>query len=320
MSKKKVIICASLVVIAILLSFFFWKSFVKSGQKYSGAMTIDFYFGSREGVYTGALNNDGLPSGYGIFESENPNGITWTYTGEWVDGHFSGSGNTKWSDGSEYTGQYSMDEANGSGEYIFPDGYRYAGNFVSGIIYGDGILVYPDGSYFDGQFSDFETATGVYHDLTSLEYSATVTGGDLILNTEAPDDPLLEEDVTSENSSANTDLSLDDVAALLRVMYSSPANGSGAEVSVLSDGIQVDYWQDGIPQAFMNYRLGLNDDGKENEFVEACRSLSESGRETMDNFGYADKHFTFNVTGIDNPEMVYLTVVDGDVAYCVLGR
>lgn len=84
------------------------------------AMTISFNFGEREGFYTGTINSNGLPDGYGEFQnnsSDNP----WTYYGEWSDGHFSGNGITQW-DESVHIGLYENDYMEGIGLRYLNDG------------------------------------------------------------------------------------------------------------------------------------------------------------------------------------------------------
>ena len=94
--------------------------------------TISFSFGDRTGIYTGPLDADGLPVGYGTFESSNPDGVSWTYTGSWLSGHWNGNGKITWSDGKEYSGQFVDDMANGGGSVTTSDGTRYVGTFISG--------------------------------------------------------------------------------------------------------------------------------------------------------------------------------------------
>lgn len=67
---------------------------------------IDLPAGEREGIYTGTLV-DGVPNGFGIFESVNDEGIQWTYEGEFVNGTFDGKGKTTWENGQLQVGTYS---------------------------------------------------------------------------------------------------------------------------------------------------------------------------------------------------------------------
>ena len=53
-------------------------------------ITLNFTFGERSGLYTGHLNENGLPEGYGEFYRNVENG--WTYRGEFINGHFYGKG------------------------------------------------------------------------------------------------------------------------------------------------------------------------------------------------------------------------------------
>ena len=57
------------------------------------------------GYYTGNIK-DGKPDGYGIFETQTPNGTSCHYIGEWKDGIMHGSGGMYWDDGSLEIGEY----------------------------------------------------------------------------------------------------------------------------------------------------------------------------------------------------------------------
>lgn len=64
---------------------------------------------SRDGLYTGETYN-GIPDGYGIFESANEENIRWHYVGYWMDGLMDGEGATYWDDGALENGTYYMGE------------------------------------------------------------------------------------------------------------------------------------------------------------------------------------------------------------------
>lgn len=72
-------------------------------------MTLDFSFGARTGSYTGHLNGNGLPDGEGSFECINSEGVTWKYTGTFVNGHMEGYGETDWDEGYREYGNYKND-------------------------------------------------------------------------------------------------------------------------------------------------------------------------------------------------------------------
>jgi len=71
-------------------------------------MEINFTYGKRAGIYTGQISN-GIPNGEGAFTTQSNEGVSWTYRGEWIDGHFSGNGGTFWEDGDIQVGAYSND-------------------------------------------------------------------------------------------------------------------------------------------------------------------------------------------------------------------
>lgn len=175
-----------------------------SGNLTEQELTIDFSFGSRTGIYSGEIDDNGLPNGQGKFTSENPTGETWTYEGDWVAGHWEGNGTCTWSNGQVYSGDYINDSEtgygtltletgeryegtfisgsiSGDGTYTLPTGERYEGSFVSGAVYGDGTLYYPDEAYFIGSFTDLDNATGEYCDKDGTLYEAAIKDGELLL-------------------------------------------------------------------------------------------------------------------------------------------
>lgn len=66
---------------------------------------IAFPYGDREGTYTGEMK-EGKPHGIGKFETTNPEGVSWYYEGEFVDGIFNGQGKCVWEDGKTVSGNY----------------------------------------------------------------------------------------------------------------------------------------------------------------------------------------------------------------------
>lgn len=99
-------------------------------------ITINFCFGERSGIYSGELLND-LPNGYGTFTSSNEAGDSWTYEGNWLNGHFQGQGATTWSSGNKHIGEYSNDYMHGIGIYYENDTIIYQGKFCNGEFIGD---------------------------------------------------------------------------------------------------------------------------------------------------------------------------------------
>ncbi len=118
---------------------------------YDGELTLDFSFGTRTGVYSGEIDDNGLPNGQGKFTSENSTGETWTYEGDWVAGHWEGNGIANWASGQRYTGTFSND-----------------------VQVGDGRLDYPDGSYFEGTFTDNSNATGFVYEKNCRFYAKII--------------------------------------------------------------------------------------------------------------------------------------------------
>lgn len=138
-------------------------------------ITLPFYFGTRKGMYTGALKND-LPYGIGEFISQNDSGTAWTYVGEWEDGHFSGNGITFFEDNNikagtyvddylsgnnclvlsgngTYYGEFENEVASGKGTSLTLT-ERYVGEFKNGLYDGQGVLYYENGQRYEGSFSE----------------------------------------------------------------------------------------------------------------------------------------------------------------------
>ncbi|MBQ9345892.1 MAG: hypothetical protein IJT94_00955 [Oscillibacter sp.] len=154
----------------------------KAVERILNERTIQFNFGSRSGTYIGDENENGLPDGYGTFESKNDDGTSWTYEGNWVGGHWNGQGKTTWSNGYVYDGEYLNDVESGKGIYTLPDGKHFDGTFVSGEFKGDGVLYFTDGSSFIGQFENFDTAVGTYVDTGGQSFDASLQDGIILLN------------------------------------------------------------------------------------------------------------------------------------------
>lgn len=150
-------------------------------KTYDGELTIEFNFGTRTGHYSGDINENGLPHGYGVFSVESSTWKTWTYDGEWVDGHLEGVGTTVWANGQSYSGEYIQDEETGNGTLILDSGEKYEGTFDSLSIIGNGSLIYTDGTVFSGNFTDNDNAIGTYCDSEGFIYDAIIDDGELKL-------------------------------------------------------------------------------------------------------------------------------------------
>ncbi|HIV61921.1 MAG TPA: hypothetical protein H9746_03605 [Candidatus Butyricicoccus avistercoris] len=50
----------------------------------------------KTGIYTGEVDENGLPSGHGRFDTENSEGLPWYYDGEFSNGSFNGIGKCVW--------------------------------------------------------------------------------------------------------------------------------------------------------------------------------------------------------------------------------
>lgn len=55
-------------------------------------MTLSLSYGDRSGIYTGEVNEQGVPNGKGKFTTQNAQGNPWVYEGDFKNGHFEGQG------------------------------------------------------------------------------------------------------------------------------------------------------------------------------------------------------------------------------------
>lgn len=71
-------------------------------------VTLNCTFGDMTGIYAGETKN-GIPHGKGKFVSQNKNQSGWFYEGDFVDGHFEGTGKTVFQNGQIQQGAYVKD-------------------------------------------------------------------------------------------------------------------------------------------------------------------------------------------------------------------
>lgn len=138
-------------------------------------VSLPFFFGERTGLYTGSIKN-GLPCGVGEFKTQNTDGVSWIYIGEWIDGHLEGKGTSFFDNGDIKTGTYSKDYLSGdkclmsssagtyfgelNNEIVSGKGTsltlteRYVGEFKDNLYGGYGTLYYENGQRYEGNFSN----------------------------------------------------------------------------------------------------------------------------------------------------------------------
>ena len=92
-------------------------------------------------------------------------GVTFSYTGEVVDGKPNGTGTGIYPYGN-YTGDYKDGLREGNGKFESKDGEnKYKGTFANDK-YNEGKLTFPDGSYFEGTFKDGQPDKGKWGNST----------------------------------------------------------------------------------------------------------------------------------------------------------
>lgn len=120
-------------------------------------VTVDLAFSSGTGVYTGEVDENGLPDGYGVFFMESDDyGDTWNYTGMWEHGHLCGEGVLESMDGRlTESGNFRNDMLNGMGTMTLDGILRYEGECQDGEFWGYGKLYTESGILlFEGEFED----------------------------------------------------------------------------------------------------------------------------------------------------------------------
>ena len=69
-------------------------------------ISVTFPDVTRTGVYSGEVNDNGKPDGFGVFEAVNGEGNRYIIVGEWVDGHMTGQAWEIWENGDLNIGQF----------------------------------------------------------------------------------------------------------------------------------------------------------------------------------------------------------------------
>ncbi|MCL2545576.1 MAG: hypothetical protein FWE06_00075 [Oscillospiraceae bacterium] len=127
MKKVSRLLCMVLIFISIPLT----AAAARMVEDYE--MTVSFAFGDRTGIFSGMLDEDGLPQGFGRFESVNPSGLGWIYEGELVDGQLHGQGTITWENGDQEVGEFYNS--------LLRSGYRRDENLSRTLSIRDGVLV-----------------------------------------------------------------------------------------------------------------------------------------------------------------------------------
>jgi hypothetical protein len=155
--------------LVIFISLFFLKLSYFPNMLSFGGDTITYYDSGFLGMYktTGTariVDSDGIiyegeivddkPTGHGVEAGINNDGISWTYTGDFVDGAAHGNGKLVWDNGDVYEGDFVDSYRAGTGIYSFADGDVYEGDFVDDFFSGKGKFTFADGDVFEGEYKE----------------------------------------------------------------------------------------------------------------------------------------------------------------------
>ena len=99
-------------------------------------------------VYTGEVDEVGLPHGEGIYIYNNGD----VYTGSFMQNERHGYGKMVWATGDSYEGSFRFNVPSGHGTYTFSNGDKYVGCFCKALFSGQGQLVYHNGCSWTGGF------------------------------------------------------------------------------------------------------------------------------------------------------------------------
>lgn len=125
----------------------------------------------REGKYTGQVVN-GVPHGYGVFVTENSEGIQWHYLGEWVDGQMTGEGGQYWVDGRSQVGTYKNGDLQCGHVWESDGSHRWYDRTINEHGCYSYIVYRTDGTkYLE---SCVDNATGKYHIVTTYTKNGEV--------------------------------------------------------------------------------------------------------------------------------------------------
>ncbi|MCI8292267.1 MAG: hypothetical protein HFH53_01865 [Hespellia sp.] len=109
--------------------------------------------GEKKGSYTGEVR-ELVPNGKGKFVTQNSEGVTWYYEGNWVLGEMEGTGVQEWEElGQRYEGDFVENDYCGTGKLYLENSLAYEGNFAEGRCEGAGKLYNKKGEVcFEGEF------------------------------------------------------------------------------------------------------------------------------------------------------------------------
>ena len=92
--------------LGIVLVFCLLTPYALSETVIKHTVTLSFSDIEREGIYSGEINDNGIPNGYGIFEATNPLGVKYIMIGNWTNGSLNGEGWRACDTGEMYIGNF----------------------------------------------------------------------------------------------------------------------------------------------------------------------------------------------------------------------
>ena len=126
------------------------------------------------GVYTGSIDSEGLPNGYGTMNYNNLD----EYSGEWLHGKMHGTGIMKYANGDIYEGDWYNNKKQGEGKYTWKDGKTYEGEYKDDKRFHKGKYTGWSGSIYNGEIWEGEYIGEHVNDVFQGFGSFIISNGD----------------------------------------------------------------------------------------------------------------------------------------------
>ncbi len=162
-SNKIAIIIVSVVIVLIISGFVVQKTSNRNFTGYKSTVLENGDYYSGDWV-------EGRFSGNGTYTYSDSK----TYEGQWRNGEKNGYGIMTWPNGDVYDGYWLDDKRSGEGTQTYADGRKYIGNWVESVMTGSGTYYYSDGSSFVGEWvNGLISGEGTYTMPDGAEFSGS---------------------------------------------------------------------------------------------------------------------------------------------------
>jgi hypothetical protein len=141
--------------------------------------------GGRDALYSGFVDEDGKPHGYGKFVVTTKDDREGTVdSGVFVNGSLQGLGKVALANGEMWTGEFVEGQLDGVGYYEWPDGDYFSGQFKGGKRHGFGTYRSSDGQRYIGGYSVHKRhGIAIYSFADGSRAAVTYEQGELVSQT-----------------------------------------------------------------------------------------------------------------------------------------